>query len=158
MVDPEIKVGDVVHDLVERGHMRVLQREGTVAEYREREDFDLASYKTHPLLGVQDDEAVFRCVYLSSDPSVGYGQSYAFPESRLARAPVEEAAGELERPFYSIQRALLASLYASADDAGERELLTSLAGRAHVDAGTISEARELAEAATITAETDGGGV
>lgn len=152
-VDPVIRVGDVVHDLVERGHMRVLEHEGTVAEYRTREDFDLAEYKTHPLLGITDDEDVWRCVYLSSDPSVSYGQSYAFPESRLARAPVEEASEDLERPYNSIQRALLASLYADASE-DEWRTLSTLLSTTDIDPDLITEARELAEAATITADSE----
>lgn len=158
MVDPAIQVGDIVHDLIERGHMRVLEHEGTVAEYRDRsdDDFDHTTYKTHPLIGVTDDEDVYRCVYLSSDPSVGYKQSYAFPESRLARAPVEEASKDLERPYHSIRRALLASLFANAEDEEELNTIYETAYRAGLYPDLVDEARELAEAATITAEPDGG--
>lgn len=154
-VDPEIQVGDVVHDLVERGHMRVLQKEGSVAEYREREDFDLAQYKTHPLLGVTDEEDAWRCVYLSSDPSVGYSQSYVFPESRLARAPVEEARDDIDRPYVSIQRAQLAAIFQTsmehrADFTEFRKSLLFFGEVAGVDTQLLAEAHELARAATGT--------
>lgn len=156
MVDPDIRVGDVVHDLIERGRLRVVEKAAdSVAEYREREGFCLKSYKAHPLLDVTDDETVWRCVYISSDPSVSYGQSYAFPASRLARAPVEEASEDLERPYHSIQRALLAGLFANAAGNRDVETIETLALDACVPAAVVYEARELAEAATITADEPG---
>lgn len=108
MVETTIVAGDVVHDLVKRGKMQVVAKAAdSVAEYREEEGFDLADYKTHPLLDVSEDEPVFTCVYLPDSPTTSFNGTYDFPRSRLARVPVEEANEELDR----VQRAILRDVF-----------------------------------------------
>lgn len=98
MTDPDIKPGDVAIDLVERGKVYVLARTAdSVEAHREREGFDLATYKSHPLIHVSDDDPVFECVYLPQNPTVELGKHYDFPASRLARVPVENADESQER-------------------------------------------------------------
>lgn len=149
MTDPRIKTGDVCIDLVERGKLQVVSKAAdTVREHREREDFDLAEYKAHPLLDVREDEPVYECVYLSSDPSVSYSRTYDFPRSRLARQPVEEADENLERVQESLVVSLLEALFATAD---RDDMASSMAGlvdvavHAGIDDELVSAAEELAE-------------
>lgn len=98
MVDPRIKTGDVCIDVVDGAKVQVVgQSAETVAEYRERQEFDLAEYKSHPLLGVTDDDTVWETVYLPGSVTHSFNKSYDFPESRLVRIPVEEADPALER-------------------------------------------------------------
>jgi len=111
MVDPEIKTGDVVHDLVERGKMQVVAKAAnSVTEYRESESFDLAEYKSHPLLGVTEDDPVYTCVYLPDSPTTSFSGTYDFPRSRLARVPVEEANEDLQRFQGRLITAVLSAL------------------------------------------------
>lgn len=119
MVDPAIKAGDVCHDLAGSGKVQVVARAAdTVADYREHKGFDLATYKAHPLLGVRDDEPVFSCAYLPSDPTVSFGSNepYSFPASRLARIPVEEAEPDLQRVQRHLAVDVLATLLRGALD------------------------------------------
>jgi len=99
MTDADIKVGDVCVDLVERGKVQIVAKVAdSVEEHQQQESYDIQSYKAHPLLDVSDDEPVFKAVYLPENPTVSFSGTYDFPRSRLARLPVEEANGELERP------------------------------------------------------------
>lgn len=162
MPDPDIQLGDVVHDLGDNGkRLQVLGRAAdTVAAYREREDRDLAAYKAHPLLDVRADEPVYTCVYLPGSPSVEFAGTYDFPRSRLARAPVEEANAGFDRVQSAWTVDLLADLFAAADRgdlASSPGDLFDLATHAGVDDTLVEEARELAAAETLTADSGGGG-
>jgi hypothetical protein len=150
MVDADIKIGDVVHDLVEGGAMVVVDRPAdSVADLREREDFDLAGYKAHPLLDVTDDDAVFTCVYIPSQPTASFSGTYDFPEARLARVPVEAANQDLGRVQRGLTVAVLEALFDRAYASGNEGLvedLDAIAGEAF-GAELAHEGRELAEAA-----------
>lgn len=97
MVDSSIAVGDVVVDLAQGSLMQVVGHESTVEEHAESENYDLAEYACHPLFDVQPDEPVWTCVYLKASLKSLPDASYDFPDSRLARVPVEEANEELDR-------------------------------------------------------------
>jgi hypothetical protein len=103
MPDRVLSIGDVVYDLAQGSKMQVVGHAAdSVAEYSDREDFDLASYKCHPQLRVSEDEPVYTCVYLPDSLKSSVSGTYDFPESRLARCPVEEANEDLnhiEREF-----------------------------------------------------------
>jgi hypothetical protein len=96
-MDSEIAVGDVVLDLVQGALMQVLSHEGTVEGHAEREGYNLAEYACHPLFGVEQDEPAWKCVYLKASLKSLPDASYDFPDSRLARVPVEEANEDLRR-------------------------------------------------------------
>ncbi|WP_254768271.1 hypothetical protein [Salinilacihabitans rarus] len=152
MVDAEVRPGDVVHDLVERGKMQVVAiAADSVAAYREREDFDLAAYKSHPLLGVGDDEPVYTCVYLPDAPTATFSGTYDFPRSRLARVPVEEANADLDRIQNALAIDLLEKLFtrAAEDDENAVAVLERYATDAGIDADAVAAARELAAADQI---------
>lgn len=87
--------GGVAIDLVTRQAMFVKERVAdTCAEYYERENFDLVTYKMHPFLpGIGPDNAVYEAVYLDGNPQNAHkpGKTYAFPEARLLHFPVEMA-------------------------------------------------------------------
>lgn len=86
--------GDIAIDLVTRQPLYVNRKVATsVVEYYEDEEFDLASYKTHPYLPVSVDDPVYECVFVSRSVEQlhSVGTSYDFPAGRLARVPVEQA-------------------------------------------------------------------
>ncbi len=148
-VDPEIRSGDVVHDLVERGKMQVIEKAAdSVAAYREREDFDLAEYKSHPLLDVSAHEPVYTCVYLPDSPTTSFSGTYDFPRSRLARVPVEEANQDLERIQDAQTIDLLARLMVAGEEWSDPDTFDEVALLAK-DAGIaedlVTAARELAD-------------
>lgn len=127
MPDPELKVGDVAHDLVKRGKVQVVAKAAdSVTDHRAQEGFDLAEYKSHPLLDVAEDEPVYTCVYLPEEPTVSFSGTYDFPRSRLARIPVEEANEDLDR----FQRELVVDLLA---DVFERALTADSADAGRPD-------------------------
>lgn len=118
MTDADIKVGDVCHDLIERGKVQIVAKAAdTVADYRDREEFDLADYKAHPLLRVPDDDTVWTAVYLPDKPTTTFNGSYDFPESRLARIPVENANEAIQRVQRSLTVTLLTQLLLATEDA-----------------------------------------
>ncbi|MDL0127044.1 hypothetical protein [Halobacterium salinarum] len=149
MTDSEIKVGDVVNDLGQNGKlMQVVDKAAdSVKEYREREDFDLADYKAHPLLDVSDDDTVWTCVFLTSEPTASFSGTYDYPESRLARQPVEEANQDLDRVQDALITTVLTALLETAgrdDMAASRSGLVDVASHAGVPTDLIEEAEELA--------------
>lgn len=150
-MDAAIKVGDVVHDLVERGKMQVVDEKGTVADVRDAEGFDLAEYKAHPLLNVEDSDRVYTCVYLPDSPTMSFSGTYDFPESRLARIPVEEANQELQHPNWRLMVDLLDAMLAAASGAMEpdhRDLVEQIARDAGIPDPIVDEAAELQQAAS----------
>ena len=158
MTDSEIKVGDVVNDLGQNGKLMqvVAKAAGSVAEYREREDFDLAEYKSHPLLDVGDEDAVWTCVFLTSEPSASFSGTYDYPSSRLARQPVEESNADLTRVQESLTVAVLSSVFNSMErnKSLEEDDITAVADHVGgIDPGLVATARELA---TVDEHFDGG--
>lgn len=112
----EIQPGDVVLDLTQNAKMHVLeQTTKTVAEYNDNHDFDLSSYKVHPQLRVTQDEPVYACVYLPGELASPNG-TYDFPESRLARIPVEEANEDAVRPQQTLRVMLARRLLTAYDN------------------------------------------
>ena len=89
MTREEIATGDVVIDLASGSAMQVVSKlsEPAVEHAKVRSD------ATNQLFGMDDDDAVFNCVFLpeSDDRASPPSKSYAYPESRLLRYPVENA-------------------------------------------------------------------
>lgn len=148
MVESQIKIGDVCHDLVERGKLLIVGKAAdTVAEYRDAENFDLAGYKSHPLLHVSDDDPVYTGVYLPKNPTTEFSGTYDFPASRLARIPVEEASEEVRPPQHGLIQLVLEMLFV----AGVQEhdlnpkVLPEIAVDAGLDGDVVADAKELAE-------------
>jgi hypothetical protein len=101
MTHGDIQPGDVVYDLGQSGtpKMQVVDvLAEDLAEYREREDFDISTYKNHPHLPVTEDDRVLACVFLPDDPGAdpSGNNPYPLPEGRLARSPVENADTDLK--------------------------------------------------------------
>lgn len=94
-VRQEPMAGGVAIDLVTRQPMLVRERVAdTCAEYYERENFDLVTYKMHPWLpGISPDNAVYEAVYLDGNPQNAHkpGKTYDFPAARLLHFPAEMA-------------------------------------------------------------------
>jgi hypothetical protein len=92
-VHGEWEVGDIAIDLVTRQPVVVLEIAAeTLVAYYEAEDFDLASYKTHPWMPVRTDDAVLECVFVGGIEDLhSFSDTYSYPEGRLARVPVELA-------------------------------------------------------------------
>lgn len=71
----------------------------SLAEYYEREGFDLYTYKMHPWLpGISVDNSVYECVYLDANPQNAHkvGKTYDFPEARIMHYPAEMAWNDSE--------------------------------------------------------------
>ena len=97
-VDSSIAIGDVVLDLAQGSLMQVVEKSyESVEKHWDKEGYDLAEYACHPLFDVQSDEPVWKCVYLKASLKSLPDGSYDFPDSRLARVPVEEANEGLDR-------------------------------------------------------------
>lgn len=165
MTDARIRTGDVVIDLVERGKMVVVERAAhSVDAHRQTESYDISEYKSHPLLDVSDTEAVWTCVYLPDKPSTEFSGTYDFPESRLARVPVEEANQDLRRTQERQAVSMLEMLFSKAaeidaDWAVEaqsfEEALRTVATSVEIPEKIVDEARELADVEqTVAAEGD----
>jgi len=96
--DSSIAIGDVVLDLAQGSLMQVVERSyESVEKHWDEEGYDLAEYACHPLFNVEPYEPVWTCVYLKASLKSLPDASYDFPDSRLARVPVEEANEELDR-------------------------------------------------------------
>jgi hypothetical protein len=107
-MDSEIAVGDVVLDLAQGALMQVVEQSyESVEKHWDKEGFDLAEYACHPLFGVEPDEPVWKCVYLKASLKSLPDASYDFPDSRLARVPVEEANEDLRRVQAEIEQELI---------------------------------------------------
>jgi len=91
-----LTAGDVALDLVTRQPLLVRRRVADdLAEYYEREEFDLLTYKQHAFLPVGIDDPVFECVFIADIGDLHTeGRSYDYPAGRLARVPVELAGGD----------------------------------------------------------------
>lgn len=109
----ELRPGDVAHDLVKRGKVMVVgQAAETVAEHQARtSDYDIQEYGANGLLNVSADEPVWKVVFLPDEPKTEFSGTYDYPDSRLARIPVEEAAQDVEHPNRSTIVELLAEVF-----------------------------------------------
>ena len=148
MTDARIRAGDVCIDLVERGKIFVMERAAiSVRKHREREDYNIDDYKANSLLDVGNEETVWTCVYLPDKPQTEFSGTYDFPESRLARVPVEEASQDLRRSQERLIVSVLESLFGAVRRSGSEEtneIVTSVA-RDALDEDLVDEARELAD-------------
>jgi len=120
----DIKANDVCVDLQTRQVVFVVGRKAaSVAEYREEEGFDLATYKAHPYLPVHDDDPVFECVFVPSNPDDLMHperslKTYDFPRGRLARVAIECATKDA-RPQEVFLRTALKTMLTVAHDVSE---------------------------------------
>ncbi|WP_254841108.1 hypothetical protein [Natronomonas marina] len=94
--DTDISTGDVVVDLASGKSLQVVGKSTqSVGEHRETR-----SDATAEMFGADADEPVFMCVYLPNGEKVSPpSKTYAYPESRLLRYPVEDAteyAGDIQ--------------------------------------------------------------
>ena len=89
MTSEEIGTGDVVIDLSSGSSMQVVSK----LSQRAAEHAKVRSDATNQMFGMEDDDAVFNCVFLpeSGERASAPSKSYAYPESRLLRYPVENA-------------------------------------------------------------------
>lgn len=90
----EPMAGGVALDLVTRQPLFVRRRVADdLAEYYEAEGFDLLTYKMHPYLPVDVDDAVYECVFVprSAEKAHSVGKTYDYPAGRLMHLPVETA-------------------------------------------------------------------
>jgi len=87
--DAEIGIGDVVVDLSRGTSLQVT----SVASKHAGEHPNVRSDPTADMFGVDDHELVFNCVFLpdGEDAVSPPNKTYAYPQSRLLRYPVEEA-------------------------------------------------------------------
>jgi len=161
-----IEPGDVVIDLVQGRPLYVRRQRGTAAEYFESEDFDLTTYKAHPWLPITPDDTIFECVFLPTNPesipTAKKDKTYDYPRGRLARVPVEWLYDSDMRPQEDQKRALLAAMFANAEDLTEGsdsdlDLVESLfaVARATFPADTVAEAAERAGIQMRSAEKTG---
>lgn len=131
MSDRTFDIGDVVYDLAQGSKMQIVGRAAArVDEYSQREDYDLASYKCHPQLGVSPSEPVFTCVYLPDSLKSSVSGTYDFPASRLARCPVEDANEDLQRIHAEKRDEFLATLAEASVMVGLEEEAAEVVDRA----------------------------
>lgn len=152
MTDAEIRIGDVVIDLAQGRPMQVVDAyDWDAAEWSDRNDYDLTENYGNARLGAEPSDAVFECVYcssLKSEPS----NSYAFPESRLARVETE-AGYDRFRVQERIRVQAFADLLAEAAD---HEIYEDLQDVIAQVAGTpkMADARDLAETRPVLDDGD----
>jgi hypothetical protein len=151
MTHGDIRPGDVVYDLGQSGtpKMQVVDvLAEDLAEYREREDFDIATHKSHPHLPVTETDRVLACVYLPEDPGADTSSGnnpYPFPEGRLARSPVEQAATDVLVRDVLEDLLVMASVIDSTGtiDESREGVLLDVAGEV-LDESVVRDAEELA--------------
>jgi hypothetical protein len=162
----DIQPGDVVYDLAQKSTPKLqVQRvvAETVAEYAEREDFNLAEYKAHPRLPVSKSDRVLECTYIPDDPGAAPsdGNPYAVPAGRLARAPVEIADGS-HRVQDELRLEVLDVMFQRAkglDEDPTSDMPESFVDAVRLLAGErctplLDEAEELADAARLSGGDD----
>lgn len=138
-----IEAGDVVIDVVTGRPLYVWRRSApTAADYFDREDFDLTTYKAHPWLPVSAHDPIYECAFLPTKPEDIPGskksKTYDYPRGRLARVPVEWLFDEDVRPQENLKRACIAGLLATAE---------SLEGDADTTADLVDAVHAVARAA-----------
>lgn len=148
MTDARLRAGDVAIDLIKRGKVMVLERAAiSVREHRQTADYDIGDYGGNPLLDVTDEETVWTCVYLPDEPTTEFSGTYDFPESRLARVPVEEANQDLRRPQEAQALSMLEAMFTAAMESRFETATDDLEfiARQALPDDLVDEARELAD-------------
>lgn len=153
-VDPlgdDFEVGDPVVDLVTGRAMLVGDRVADRAD--EYDAYDLLDNPGNEAVRAKPSDPVYDCVYVASVKSVP-SKSYAFPSSRLGRVRYEEAPG-FDRVYRMVARDVLDRLFQTAMDLEDHDdwILGDIAARTFDD-DLVSEAGELAEAATLGGPAD----
>lgn len=139
-------VGDAVVDCAQGRPMVVLGApEETVAEWSERNSYDLTENYANSKFGCREEEHVVRCVYVSdirSEPS----KDYTFPVSRVRLIDVHHA-DDGRRIWERVTLEVLEALYDAAFRSGSDATLSTLEALAQDAVGTelTTEARELAD-------------
>jgi hypothetical protein len=140
----EYRIGDPVVDLAQGRPMVVLGAPtDTVAEWSDRNGYDLMDNYANRKFDPDADEGIVECVYVSdvrSEPS----KTYTFPVSRVALIDVHHADGG-RRVADRIISELLSELFMAASADTTRRTLREVAIQAGVSEGVVEEARELAE-------------
>lgn len=157
---PPLKIGDPVMDAAQGRPMVVLDvPDMDAAEWSEANDYDLGSNYGNSKFMRSDSEPVVEAVYVSdvrSEPS----KSYTFPRGRLRLIDAHHADGGrriADRVFVDV----LSSIFIAAkqDDIEGLEIddadpILRLVHRAVGPTELVGEAYELAQAETITADTE----
>ena len=143
------RIGDPVVDLAQGRAMVVLDvPDQTVTEWSEANDYDLADNYANGKLGVESDERVVTCVYVSdirSEPS----RDYTFPVSRVALIDAHHADDGRRLADRVVQSVLveLMAAFAQFEDAPDAEHVARGARYAGYDGDLVDEAEELADVA-----------
>lgn len=122
-----IERGDIVIDLVKDRPLFVRGIEADSAvEYADGNgNFNLTTYKAHPWLPVTPDDTVFDCAFVPTTadkiPTDAEDQSYAYPEGRLARVPVEYLFDKETHRHDDFVFNILAGIIDAVDDAAVAE-------------------------------------
>lgn len=151
----DFTLADVAIDLSRGRAVQVVGLPGqTVAEWSDREGYDLMDNYANERTRAHPDDPVIEAAYVSSIQSEPNGPrgsdegAYTFPSSRLARVTIESIEG-VDRPYDAVARDVLRRLLletARLDDGqGARDLVCGLAEAAGADPDVVSEARELAD-------------
>lgn len=163
MTRPTLRVADPVMDAAQGRPMVVVATpDETVAEWSERENYDLLDNYANAKFDPDPDEPVVECVYVSdvrSEPS----KTYTFPRSRCRLIDVHHADGG-RRLFDRVARAVLADVFGCMERRTEFSDgdIEAVAENVDVHPEAVSEARELADVATrfgdeTTEPSSGGG-
>lgn len=143
MTNQPFRIGDPVMDAAQgRAMVVVAAPDETVAEWSEREGYDLLENYANSKFSPDPTEAVVECAYVSdvrSEPS----KTYTFPVSRCVLIDVHHADGG-RRLASRVEVELLADMYRSVEGDQDRGTVTFLAEQAGVSSDAIDEARELA--------------
>lgn len=112
-IDRKIRPGDVAIDQAQGSWVYVVDYAAAeVGYWNEENGADLlGDYAGNWLCGATRADQVFSVVYLSGNGvKSAPGKTYDFPESRLARLPVEEANLDLERPQATVLESFITEL------------------------------------------------
>lgn len=151
MIDPTIRVGDVVIDCAQNATCYVVELAAdTVVEFNAHSSMDvlIEEYGCNPLFEPSLDEPVWSVVYLTGDVKSAPGSTYDFPASRLARYAVEEANQDLRRVQDALVVDLLERLFATTvpcTTPSDRTEVADLAIRAGIPTDLVDEAVERSE-------------
>jgi len=142
MTEQPYRVGDPVMDGAQGRPMIVLDApEESVAEWSERENYDLLDNYANSRFDPTPDEAVVECVYVSdvrSEPT----KTYTFPVSRVKLIDAHHA-DDGRRVYDRVVRDVLEQLFAATGDAVESELTTAATELFGMD--VTDAAKELAD-------------
>jgi len=154
--DAEYRVGDVVVDLARGKALQVVSE----SAQRAGEHPETRSDRTADLFDVDPEEPVYNCVFLpDGDGSISPPtKTYAYPQSRLLRFPVEEATDN-SSIHHHMRVATLIELAESADDRSRGSVFYSIVKDAYGGeaARTVADHYE-GDYSEPETRTDGGGV